>query len=321
MSFARLLQHSTDLHGHGGNHRKCAQAESAGICGLVVGFRPPLALVLIDHFAVKPVDCLSFAEDEVSAPDKLLAVFALFTIEEPEWTVDDAAERLGIAVSTAYRFFKRLSDAGLISTFSTGRYVLGPAIVQLDRQTRLLDPLMQVAQPAMKMSVSDVEVPGVMLLCRLFRKQVMCIHQEFTQSPSSTISYERGRPLPLYRGAASKVILAHLPARTVHAFYDENKASMMQAGFSETWDGVKSTLRSIRTAKTCITVGELDEGITGVAVALRNELGNVDASLGFALPNEFVSADYIETVSKKLTSAAAEIEGGLLKMAGARLQH
>jgi DNA-binding IclR family transcriptional regulator len=157
-----------------------------------------------------------------------------------------------------------------------------------------------------------------MLLCRLFRKQVMCIHQEFTQTPSSTISYERGRPLPLYRGAASKVILAHLPARTVHAFYDENKASMMRAGFSEKWDGVKSTLRSIRTAKVCVTSGELDEGITGVAVALRNELGNVDASLGFAFPDQFASADCIEIVSNKLASAATEIEGGLLKMASAR---
>ena len=45
------------------------------------------------------------------------------------------------------------------------------------------------------------------MLCRLYRNQVMCVHQETTPVPPDfAIGYERGRPLPLYRGAASKII-------------------------------------------------------------------------------------------------------------------
>jgi DNA-binding IclR family transcriptional regulator len=166
----------------------------------------------------------------VSISDKLLATFGLFTLEEPEWTVEEAADCLGLAVSTTYRYFRSLSDAGLISPFTTGRYVLGPAIVQLDRQTRLLDPLLKAAQSVMQKGVEELQIPGVLLLCRLFRNQVMCIHQEFVDRPSSTISYERGRPMPLYRSAASKAILAYMPARTVHNFYKIHRDEMAAVG-------------------------------------------------------------------------------------------
>ena len=250
----------------------------------------------------------------MSTSDKLLAVFGLFTLEEPEWTVEAAAERLELALSTTYRFFKSLSDAGLISGFGPGRYVLGPAIVQLDRQTRLLDPLIRVAQPVMRRIVDDLRVPGVLLLCRLFRKQVMCIHQEFVDRPSSTISYERGRPMPLYRGAASKAILAHLPARSVRAFYDAHRVEMLQAGFAQDWDALKMSLRRIRGARVCVTGGELDPGMTGIATPLRNASGAVDASLGFVLPDDICGPARLALISKALERGAESIDADLARM-------
>ena len=247
----------------------------------------------------------------VSTSDKLLLVFGLFTLEEPEWTVDAAAERLNLGTSTAYRFFKSLSDVGLISAFATGRYVLGPAIVQLDRQTRLLDPLIKVAQPIMKAVVAEIDVPGVLLLCRLFRNQVMCIHQEFLDRPSSVISYERGRPMPLYRGAASKAILAHLPARFVRSFHEAHRMEMSAAGFAPNWEGVKATLRRLRSNQVCVTAGELDTGMTGIASPLHNAEGAVDASLGFVMPDSEEGSGQVAVVSAALSSAATEIDARL----------
>jgi len=249
----------------------------------------------------------------VSTSDKLLAVFGLFTLEEPEWTVEAAAERLGLAMSTTYRFFKSLTHAGLISTVSPGRYVLGPAIVQLDRQTRLLDPLIRVAQPIMQGVVGELRLPGVLLLCRLFRKQVMCIHQEFVERPASTVSYERGRPMPLYRGAASKIILANLPARFVRAFYDANQADMAAVGFAPDWDAAKAALRRLRNARVCVTAGELDAGMTGIGVPLRNAAGSVDASLGFVLPDELSTPQRLHLISAALDAAARQLDASLLE--------
>ena len=251
------------------------------------------------------------AATRVSSSDKLLAVFGLFTLDEPEWTVDAAAERLNLASSTAYRFFRSLSDAGLISAFATGRYVLGPAIVHLDRQTRLLDPLIKVAQPIMQRVATEIRVPGVLLLCRLFRNQVMCIHQEFRDRPSSVISYERGRPMALYRGAASKAILAHLPARFVRGFHEAHRAEMSAAGFAPEWEGVKAALRRLRSNRVCVTRGELDAGMTGIAAPLHNAQGTVDASLGFVMPDSEEKSGQVALVSAALSAAAAEIDAQL----------
>lgn len=252
----------------------------------------------------------------VSTSDRLLAVFGLFTLEEPQWTVEAAADRLELGMSTAYRFFKSLSDAGLITPFVPGRYVLGPAIVQLDRQTRLLDPLIRVAQPVMQRIVVELEVPGVLLLCRLFRKQVMCIHQEYVDRPLSAVSYERGRPMPLYRGAASKAILANLPARTVRAVHDAHHRDMAAAGFPADWTAVKGVLRSLRTGRVCVTAGELDAGMTGIAAPLYNPTGSVDASLGFVLPDSQSGASRVAAISKALDAAARDIDADLARLIG-----
>ena len=244
----------------------------------------------------------------VSTSDKLLAVFALFTLDQPEWTVEAAAERLGLALSTAYRFFKSLSDAGLISPYAPGRYVLGPAIIQLDRQTRLLDPLIRVARPIMVRIAAELRVPGVLLLCRLYRKQVMCIHQEAFERPLSTVSYERGRLMSLYRGAASKAILANMKARSVRALFDGSGAEMAAAGFPCDWDAVKAALRSLRATRVCITSGELDAGMTGLAAPVFNADGLVEGSLGFVLPNDLCGDDRRPRIIDALDRGAAEID-------------
>ena len=59
--------------------------------------------------------------------DRLLAVLALFTAEAAQWTVDGVAEELGVSVPTTYRYFKKLTKAGLISPVSGAGYTLGPA--------------------------------------------------------------------------------------------------------------------------------------------------------------------------------------------------
>ena len=49
-----------------------------------------------------------------------------------------------------------------------GRYVLGPAIIKLDRQIQLTDPMLQVARPVMDELIGYAPAGSVMLLCRAF---------------------------------------------------------------------------------------------------------------------------------------------------------
>jgi DNA-binding IclR family transcriptional regulator len=62
-----------------------------------------------------------------SSGDRMLAVLELFTVEQPQWTVEAAAAELRVSVPTAYRYFRRLTTAGLISPVSSAGYTLGRA--------------------------------------------------------------------------------------------------------------------------------------------------------------------------------------------------
>lgn len=244
----------------------------------------------------------------MSKAENIVSALGLFTFERPEWTVEAAARELGLGLSTTYRYFKTLSDAGLIVAFSAGRYVLGPAITQLDRQTRLLDPLISAAKPAMQDLLRALDGRGILLLCRLYRDQIMCVHQEALEPHERAVSFERGRLMPLHRGAASKIVLAHLPARFVRAFYEKHAADMAAVSLGEDWDGVKRSMRRIRNAGYVVTYAEVDTAVTGIAAPVFDACGCVVGSLGAVLSNADLSGRDLEHIAVEIKTAARHID-------------
>jgi DNA-binding IclR family transcriptional regulator len=251
----------------------------------------------------------------VTTADKVLSILGLFTVEKPEWTVEMAAQKLDLAVSTTYRYFRSLSQAGLLAAFTSGRYVLGPAITQYDRQMRLLDPLVTTAEPIMKRLAARAPPHAVVLLCRLYRDHVMCVHQESIHRPDFAISYERGRPMPLFRGAASKIILAHLPLRIVRGLHARHGPEMLQADLGASWEEVKARLRAIRTAGGAITFSELDVGMAGISAPVRGPAGEVVGSISFVIPARHLTQKIIGAARTELREASDEIHWGLRVLA------
>ena len=88
--------------------------------------------------------------DRLNSADRLLAILQLFTAERCEWTVPSAAHKSGVSVPTAYRYFRSLCKCGLLDPFADGLYVLGPAIIEYDRQIRMVDPLIKIGKPIMQ---------------------------------------------------------------------------------------------------------------------------------------------------------------------------
>jgi DNA-binding IclR family transcriptional regulator len=154
----------------------------------------------------------------VNTADRLLSVLRLYTIHNAEWTVDDIPRQIGVSISTAYRYVRSLCKSGLLEPFD-GAYILGPAIIEYDRQIRMKDPMIRVGQPGMQRLIARSGGTGVALLCQIYRDRVMCIHQEVQSSSINIVSHEHGRPMPMFRGASSKVIFANLPWRAARWFF------------------------------------------------------------------------------------------------------
>jgi len=207
--------------------------------------------------------------------DRVLGVLALFTRDKSEWSVEEAAAALDVPVSTVYRYFRTLSGAELITPYWPGRYVLGPAVIEYDYAMRLHDPLLNAAGEVMA-ALADEVGNCVAMLARLYKDKVMCVHRERPRtSDFDAVGYERGRPMPLDRGAASKAILASLTVRELRGMKvsDDNPA-------------LKDSLRRIRAQGFSVTEGEVTPGVIGVAVPIFRGDRALEGSLGLILPGD-----------------------------------
>jgi DNA-binding IclR family transcriptional regulator len=243
-----------------------------------------------------------------SSGDRLLSVLGLFTVEQPQWTVDDAARQLGVSGPTAYRYFKRLTGAGLISPVSGASYTLGPAIIQMDRQIQVSDPMLRAARGVMHTLIPRGGDGSALLLCRLFHDRVMCVHQVLGRGPQEPVSYERGRLMPLFRGATSKIILAHLPARTLKSLFEQNAAEIAHDGLGESLEEFRASLAAIRRAGVVVTRGEIDPGRVGVGAPLFDRDRNILGSLSFALSAGRADSALIGRLTSLLMTGARAIE-------------
>ncbi|MBC8130816.1 MAG: hypothetical protein H7Y08_10910 [Rhizobiaceae bacterium] len=99
-----------------------------------------------------------------------------------------------------------------------------------------------------------------------------------------------------------------LPARFVRSFHEAHREEMVAAGLAPEWEVVKVALRRLRVGRICVTAGELDAGMTGIATPLRDLDGAVDASLGFVLPDTERTEKRLEDIGKSPRQAAERLE-------------
>lgn len=220
--------------------------------------------------SIRPQAVQTASEPSRSSSERVLGVMDLFTERTPSWTVDDMAKELGLARTTAYRYAKTLTAAGFLTTLNAGLYILGPRIIELDRQIRLNDPLLQAAPPLM--NAIRKRAGGIQLLCVYYGDHVLCIHdvREDKDVPSG---YDRGRPFPLFRGGPSRVILSHLPQRQQKDLMLHHGAEIARAGLGEDWNSFNRNLKAIRRQGYFAAQGELNVNTYGISAPIMHSKG------------------------------------------------
>lgn len=244
----------------------------------------------------------------MSSATRLVETLALFTPRQTTWTPERVARALGVSRASAYRYFSLLTESGFLEPVSGRGYTLGPAIVELDRQIRLADPLVQSAVDVMAGLAKSTG--GIILLCRLYRDRVLCVHQERGAAVPTLVSYERGRAMPLYRGATSKVILAFLPERELATLLRRDRAEILRAKLPVDEAKLRQALEPIRRERVCVTAGEVDPGACGAAVPVF-EGPRLLGSLSVVLQASAMKGGALERATRLLKNAGHSIEAEL----------
>jgi len=241
----------------------------------------------------------------MSSLSRVLAILDLFTEAQPTWHSDEIMAALNYARPTAYRYIKDLVFAGYLQRVAAGRYALGARIIELDYLVRNSDPVLVAAMPAMEDLAHEAGLDAV--LTAMFRDRVIDIHR--VQSDKALrLAYGRGRPRPLFHGAAPKMILAHLPRPQAVKLYQAHAPEIAGLGLGADWPAFRDQLGAWRKAGVYVSLGELEAGACAIAAPILTPQRDVAAALALVgAPDRFDPADLVQMRSK-LLEACQRIE-------------
>jgi DNA-binding IclR family transcriptional regulator len=199
---------------------------------------------------------------EIQAVSRAAQILGLFGPGTPELTAAEAAERLGLNRSTAYRYCTSLVAAGLLERGLTpGGFVPGGLLLQLGTFALGRRRVMDLATPYLQKLSTGTHLTAVLSLWGSAGAVVSRVEEDSARTALITVRV--GTQLPLDT-AQAKVFLAFLR--------DQLTVSRLLGNLPDTQRGeLAAELEQIRTAGhvTAITV----DGIVAVAAPVLDEHG------------------------------------------------
>ncbi|MGO4582868.1 IclR family transcriptional regulator [Arthrobacter sp. 2RAF6] len=214
-------------------------------------------------------------------------------------TVESVASRLGIPVSTTYRYFKTLKDRGFIIE-DAGAYRPGRALLALGGQYSVQNHLAEVGTAVLRGIVENVGETAVMII--RVGASAMCLRCAETDK-AFKYTFAVNELLPLYAGAGQRLLLAWSPPDVTKQVLDGELIRFTKNTLDA--DQIRSSLVQIRSTGWAMSRGELDPGSVSVAVPVFAS-GEVVCSLNVAGPEARCGSKTWVTSALKVLNRAAE---------------
>ena len=239
----------------------------------------------------------------LSSLSKALTILNLFNEDHPLWSADAVIRQLGFSQPTGYPYMRELCAQGYLIRLTDG-YVLGPKIIELDYHIRKADPIFQGAQAIMRDLAAQTGFD--VLLLSIFGDQIVTTHHEAGRE-TLTISFGRGHPMPLLRGAGSRAIVAFLSKAHRRRIYSRNADEAREAGLGATYEAYEANIRKVRTDHFAVSLAELNEGNVGLASPIFQNGRIACGSLTFVLTTPSYEAADHDALIRTIKQAAKRI--------------
>jgi len=239
-----------------------------------------------------------------SSLSRMLSILDLFTEDLKVISADEVSEQLQVSLPTSYRYLKTLCDCGLLMGNSDATFKLGPRIIVLDHLIRQGDPILQHGLPIMKELVEQTGFDCV--VSRMHGEQLLDTYREFGNRPA-TLSYGRGRPRPLFQGAAPKVLLAGLSPIELKKIFEKHSQEIRAVGLPVEWSEFRKYYKKIQKNGYYFSFGELENNLSAVAVPMINKHHETIAALSLVTTVQRMSVIDTEKLIPLLARAASEI--------------
>jgi len=238
----------------------------------------------------------------------MLGVLDLFDDAHLTRTAEDIAAALDVSLPTSYRYVRLLLQAGLLQRVEDSHYALGPRIILLDHYIRRADPVLKVGLPVLRELVDATGFDCV--LTGVFGLQVLDTYREMGSSPAN-LAYGRGRPRPLFLGAAPKVLLASFGSTQLKKVFESKHKELVRSGLPAEWSEFRRYYSAIRKAGHYVSKGELEPQLAAVAAPILKPDGGAWAAISLVFDTSRLAIVDLEKMVHLITEAAMRIGGRL----------
>lgn len=248
-------------------------------------------------------------ETAVPAIGRLSKILDVITEATQPVTALDIVEQTSLPQSTVYRLLGSLVGVGFLETTGRGKaYVIGARLRRLARAGNSHLDLPQVVKPF----IDDLAERLVLTVkvSRVVEGEVEVI-QFSAPRTKYKISVDIGERFPLHGGAASKVLLAFLPAAIREAYLRSNLESFTSNTLTNPMR-LAETLTQIRRDRVAYDNEEVEEGIMAVAFPILNAGHDVVGALSVPFIVRTSGArEELDRIAAAAKNTALEISGEL----------
>jgi IclR family acetate operon transcriptional repressor len=256
---------------------------------------------------VRPRD--GHAAKRVGIVDRAASILECFSRATPELSLPQISSRLGLPKATAFRILTNLVRHGLLEhNAAANLYMLGFGTL------RLSDGLLQSleirthARPVMQL-VRDAVNETVVLSVRDGDDRYNIDSIESTHAIGQT--QRIGVPIPLYAGAASRVLLAAMADEDITPYL----ARVERIAFSKTTmidpKRLRDEIARIRHRGYTTSSGEFTPGSHAVACAILGPDGSAAGALHVSIPSTRFSKEMEERCAKQVADGVRRIADAL----------
>jgi DNA-binding IclR family transcriptional regulator len=244
----------------------------------------------------------------LASGERLLSILFLFTEKKPSWTSEELILETGFSRTSLYRYLKTLKDTGFLASTSQPKFTLGPRVTELDFLMQRADPLILHGRPLLKFLAGRYS--SSVFITRFYEDKILCIVNEVSAVTAKS-SYERGRPMPMGRGAISRTIMAYLPRGQRIALAKKHIENFRDAGIAKSPEEMETAFRKIRKQGVVIAHGEVTEGVIGIAAPVLIGPYQPIAALCLTMEAKETTAEQIDDIASDVRSMAVALSDGL----------
>lgn len=218
----------------------------------------------------------TYAETSVPAIGRLSRILDVITEAPEPMSALGIIEQTNLPQSTVYRLLGSLVEVGFLETTGKSKtYVIGPRLRRLARAGSSRLDLPRVVKPFIDELAERLAL--TVKVSRVVEGEVEVI-QFSAPKTKFKISIDIGERFPLHGGAASKVLLAFLPA-AIREAYLRNELESFTPNTLTNPMRLRETLTQIRRDRLAYDKEEVEEGIMAVAFPILDASHDVVCAL------------------------------------------